>query len=104
MEIGTGNKNSVNVPLCVIMTQSTPTYTLVPRLVNSSHERKSVTEFKAMLYPVGEQINLTKCCLLPSPDTESSTDVHHSIRLSASESKNIRRKLTIFMGTFLDVK
>lgn len=38
--IGIGSKHSVNVLLGVIMTGSTPTSTLVPRLVNSSPEKK----------------------------------------------------------------
>ena len=41
MGIEIGNKNSVNVPLGVIRREFTTTYTLISRLANYSHGRKS---------------------------------------------------------------
>lgn len=106
MRIEIGNKNFVNVPLGVIRRESTPTYTLVSRLANSSHGRKSgmylVASSKQMLHPGGSNLISQNAASSLVRILSLQLIIHHSIRPSTSESRSIR--LRNFMNPSLDVR
>lgn len=106
MGIDIENKNSVNVPLGVIRRESTPTYTLVSRLANSSHGRKRgmylVTSSKQMLHPGGSNFISHNAASSLVLILRLQLIIHHSIRPSTSESRSVR--LRNFRNPSLDVR
>lgn len=104
MGIEIGNKSSVNVPLGVIRKESTPTYTLVSRLANYSHGRKSGMHWSQVQ---------NKCCTLEGNNLISHNVtsslllipslqlvIHHCNRPSTSEILGVKDRTDEFREHF----